>query len=209
MTNVPHVKSLLRTFKASQISAKGLQPSQVVGPGSCCRLQNTLAGINSKKRAACWDEPAWGTSAMNTELPKLKFSELARDFILTPPFNLVVWNQDLGDTTEDNVDLRWNQVKPWDAFFFSYKAVHGCCVFGFFLLKKSSYQFWSSLIMYHPLVSNHVHGWGWLRRHKEGKDSTYQYIIIYSLKAFILMQNKPGKIYIAICNKRSKPLMWY
>lgn len=26
----------------------------------------------------------------------------------------------------------------------------------------------------------------------------------YSLKAFILMQNKPGKIYIAICNKRSK-----
>lgn len=91
---------------------------------------------------------------------------------------------------------------------FSYEAAHGCCGF-FFLLKKSSYQFWSSLIMYHPLISNHIHGWGWLCRQKEGKDSTYKYIIIYILKAFILMQNKPGKIYIAICNKRSKSLTWY
>lgn len=144
---------------------------------------------------------------MNTQLPELKFSELARDFFLASPFNPGVWNQDSGHTTEDNADLRGNQVKPWDAFF-SYKAAHGCCVFGF-LLKKSFYQFWSSLIMYLPVISNHIHGWGWLCRHKEGKDSTYKYIIIYNLKAFILMQNKPGRIYIAICNKRSKSLTWY
>lgn len=78
-----------------------------------------------------------------------------------------------------------------------------------FYVKKLSYQFQSSLTMYHPLIWNHIHGWEWLCRHKEGKDSTYKYIIIYSLKAFILMQNKPGKIYIAICNKRSKSLKWY
>lgn len=136
MTNLPHVKSLFRTFKASQISGKGLQPSQVVGPGSCYRLQNTLVGINSKRRAPGWDEPAWGTSAMNTQLPKPQFSELARDLFLTPPFNPGVWNQGSGDTTEDNAHLRWNQVKPWDAsFFFFLQSSTWLLCFCFFVRK--------------------------------------------------------------------------
>lgn len=76
---------------------------------------------------------------MNTQLPKLKFSELERDFFLASPFNPGVWNRDSGDTTEDNADLRGNQVKPWGAFIFLRSSTWLLCFF-FFLLKKSSYQ---------------------------------------------------------------------
>lgn len=54
---------------------------------------------------------------MKIQLPKLKFSEMARGFFLAS-FNPGVWNQDSGDTTEDNADLRRNQGKPWEGFFF-------------------------------------------------------------------------------------------
>lgn len=53
---------------------------------------------------------------MKMQLPKLKFSEMSRDFFLASPFD--PGNQDSGDTTEDNADLRWNQGKPWEGCFF-------------------------------------------------------------------------------------------
>lgn len=71
---------------------------------------------------------------MNTQLPKLKFSELERDFFLTSPFNPGVWNRDSGDTTEDNADLRGNQVKPWDAFIFLRSSTW--LLWFFFFVKK-------------------------------------------------------------------------
>lgn len=49
---------------------------------------------------------------MNMQLPELKFTEMARDFSLASPFN-----QDSSSITEDNADLRGNQVKPCDFFF--------------------------------------------------------------------------------------------
>lgn len=122
-------------------------------------------------RAGRWDEAAWGTLAMNMQLPKLNslsWQGTSLSFSLSPPLSQ-----------------------------------------GYEIRTPSLQQFWSGLIAHGLLTSDHIQRWGWLCRSKAEKDSTCKYIIIYSLKAFILLQNKTGKICIAICNKRSKSLMWY
>lgn len=132
---------------------QGSPPTQLAGPGSCYRLQNTSAGTNSKRRAPCRDETAWGTSAMNTQLPKLKFSELARDFFLAPPFKFprgmesgfrwYNWRQ-------CRFDMELSQVLGCFFFFFFPIKQHMAAVFLFLCWKShltNSDSAWSCIIL--------------------------------------------------------------
>lgn len=158
-------------------------------------------------RAGCCDEAAWETLAMNMQLPKLNslsWQGTSLSFSLSPPLRAMKSGLRLS-TTEDNADLMMNQVKLGDCIFFFYSqhVAAVVCSVGVtlpILIRPDRTQ--SSNIKSHQR-------WGWLCRYKEEKDSICKYIIIHSLKAFILLQNKTGKICIAICNKRSKSLMWY
>lgn len=186
---------------------------QLVGPGTCCMATEHLCCHGQREQSSMLklsgELQRWTCSCLSWNLPRWE----GTSFPLLSIMKTGLWKQDSGSTAENNRGLIGTQAKLCDIFLLQHSArlsvFFFCFVFFFVFFLKSPYQFWSGLITHDLLISNHTQKCGWFYGYKEEKDSTYKYMIIYSIKAFILMQNKTGKIYIAICNKRSKSLMWY
>lgn len=157
-------------------------------------------------RAGCCDEAAWGTLAMSMQLPKLNslsWQGTSLSFSLSPPLRAMKSGLRLYNWRQCRFNDESSEAWWLHFFFYSQHVAAVVCTVGVTLpILIRPDRTWSSNIKSHQR-------WGWLCRYKEEKDSTCKYIIIYSLKAFILLQNKTGKICIAICNKRSKSFMWY